>query len=1450
MRRRARRNPLAGLWLRGVAVGLGALVPGALVSPAAGQLEQPAFVDDAPIARDTLRGLGDLIARGGRAEAARALQRLLDEHGSRVVATDADADLFVSVRAAVHERLLEDPELLATYAEVFEPRAATLLSDGDARAVEAGLLLTPSGFEAALRVAQEHVESARFDAAWSTLVQLDRHPSRVGASARAAVRVAGLAASYLGGSVGVPIGASGGEVDALVERWAREAGVAAPDTDRVLPPPATLVRPTRPLEGGPAVDLVGVVARPLAVASFGAESGVDSEGLRERRSSARLPTPRAFPMLVGDSVYASDGTRVWSWDRFTLRPSWVASPRAASATGIDSQGSQTRSHILGFAGNLIIAVTSPNREDGRPTYAPAVHAIDRASGRVVWSGDPSSADERLRGAVIVGPAVVAGDTVVVSLRKSVRSRRLISTWMVGLSLDDGEPRWVSLVSSAGSLPYQQGTGGVDAALARGGLVYRADDIGVVAAVEAATGRPVWLRRLAGRDGRSVRRRGEVPAPDAPVLVDGVLFVLSGDGRRVLTFDAATGDPGPVGGLEGLGPFDRLLMVGDRLCVFAWERALFLEPAGLESGPVTRLEFDGSRRAPAGVPTVAGESLLVPVSAGVLLFDPERGAEQIIELDVPGNAVAADGQLLVAFDGGLSSYLAWEAAAGVLSARIEASPADPSPATTFAELAYSSGRFDRIVDVADRAIAAIEGMSDPVAREGARSRLFSSLREMVEASQRRWAEPADNAPGAPVITDAGLLREILDRVSMLARVPDERVAALLARGRFAEAAGRPGEALEAYQAVLADRDLSAANWRGSGLSVRAELEASRRLDGLVLAGPPGLYEPFDAEARVRLDALMLGDANAAAIEAIARAYPVSVVAVEAWRSAALAHVSAGRAHDAVRAGRAALDAADRLRTLGRPLDVADVSDAGTWLLSQLLAAGRLDEASLLVDRVARSFPKAELQPPAIDGRTPSDVNALLVELRAQLAEAERAPSIGSAPSATVRPQLFGGHLLVPIQSVTGTGEDIGRSWADGVLVMNNGSGELSFLVPDEDGDAVGPRWSVSWPQDPVLLRRDAGSAWLMTPEVDGGVRVHRVSLADGAVIWSTPAWEDLTGGLVSGDPEILAGNPPRSISIPGLQRSVRHTQVVIAGDRQTLVLAERTGRVVALDAGLGTPLWRAAMPVTRIFDVDVADGTLVIAGEGPRAVGDRPGAGALVYVLCIVEARTGAIVTTRDLGANAARWVRLGRGGLLAVGRERFVEALNAATGRQLWRLDDRPVADTTDAFLDDDRLYIRRADRRLAMVDATTGRVLVPAMEDRGRLSITSPMRVFRPGGSGEAGGRSIGFATPAGYVAFDDTGAAVAVDALDATGEIVAAALGDAYAVTVQTRAMTAATANEPVFAMHALERASGRLVASTPLVLYGTVRRVEAIDGFVLVNAGEAIVAYRMPAGDAESR
>ena len=134
---------------------------------------------------------------------------------------------------------------------------------------------------------------------------------------------------------------------------------------------------------------------------------------------------------------------------------------------------------------------------------------------------------------------------------------------------------------------------------------------------------------------------------------------------------------------------------------------------------------------------------------------------------------------------------------------------------------------------------------------------------------------------------------------------------------------------------------------------------------------------------------------------------------------------------------------------------------------------------------------------------------------------------------------------------------------------------------------------------------------------------------------------------------------------------------------------------------------------------------------------------------------------------------------------------------------------------------------------------MVPAMEDRGRLSIASPMRVFRPGGSGEAGGRSIGFATPAGYVAFDDAGAAVAVDALDATGEIVAAALGDAYAVTVQTRAMTAATANEPVFAMHALERASGRLVSSTPLVLYGTVRRVESIDGFVLVNAGEASAA-----------
>jgi outer membrane protein assembly factor BamB len=1183
-----------GLML-GVVGSLSCAVPVGVVTA---QEAGPAFVDDAPTARDTLRGLGDLIARGGRAEAARALQRVLDEHGPRVVASDDDINLFVSVRTAVHARLLNDPRLLEAYGEVNEPRARDLLAAGRWDEVEESLLLTPSGFEAGLRAAQDHLESARFDAAWRVLRELDAHPTRraLGSADRELSDLGGLLLRY----------AEPTEADrAMLARWRERSGAAGGDAERFTPPVRDRVTGAGSARPGPAVDLTGMVPRPLTEVPLAAMADLADERRVHPASRVQATIPWAQPVVVGDRVYVNDGLVIAAWDRFTLRPVWRAPGVRGGLGELEGTRAGQRARAvdestgLAVAGRLVVGATGLAYMDTREGDR-RVHAVERDTGRVVWSVDLTASDPRLANATVRGPVVVHGDTVVVSLRKNVRSRRLVSSWLVGLDLADGSVRWVNLVSSAGSLPYQQRTRRAEPPLIDRGVVYRGDEVGVIAAVEVATGRPIWVRRLTDTDtlGGPGQRR---PTLSSPLRLGDDIVLVSPDGGSLLRFAAATGEPRPGVDLPDGDGFEQLLRVGESLVVMSPGRAVALDLGDLAAAPRHTFRFDTSRMRVAGEPSIVGQEVMVPVNAGVLFVDPARGTERLLELDISGNAVALAGQVIVVSVEFLHSYLVWDAAADVLRARADAHPDDPAPSTTFAELAYRSARFGEILGAVDRALDASALVRDGEAREIARAELFEVVLRMVEASERGWsgAGPGsilDAAPqgGDPVIADTRLLSELIDRLARVAVTPGQRVSELLARGRFNEARSRPAEALEAYQAVLGDPELSATTWRGAGLSVRGELEATRRLERLIADAPSDLYAPFEAEAQLRMDSLPV-DAVASEIERIARAYPVATSAVRAWRRVAESHVSSGREHEAIRAAQRGLVSARTLARTGRPAPGAEVGALAGWLVTTLTDAGRLEDASRTLSAFTREHPEVSLLAATPDGLTALDASALLADLDDRLATSRRLPRVGTSPIDTVTPRVLGGYLLRPVMSVDASGADLARSWADGVLVMSALTGRLSFVRPGGDDGGVEVAWASTWERDPVLLRRDAATAWLFTPD-DEGARLHRVSLEDGAVIWSSPPWPDLIGALASRDPALAIGGAPGRIS-PPLGPPVRHEELLVVADRQTIAVVERTGRVVVLDAATGEVLWRSALGVTRVFDADLASGVLVVAGQG-------------------------------------------------------------------------------------------------------------------------------------------------------------------------------------------------------------------------------------------------------------
>ncbi len=280
-------------------IGIAADPAAAVVQPE--PQNNPVYVDDSPAAAESLAGVPGQLAMGNLDAAVRVLQRLLEEEGDRAaLSLGDDPDLFISVRSRVNDTLMKTPALLTRYREAQGPLADRMLEEGSDEVVERTRLLTRSGFEAALRVAQRELEAARFESALLTLRQLESHPDRTGDAGRDAAELLQAVARYV----------DRGDVWDRAERWAKQSGAPTGLRGAETWPEATLRRGTSPLDSQAPVSLVGMLPRPL----WSVPVGIGPVAPLGNRSMGEIP-PFAqglwvLPTLSDETVYASDGNTV------------------------------------------------------------------------------------------------------------------------------------------------------------------------------------------------------------------------------------------------------------------------------------------------------------------------------------------------------------------------------------------------------------------------------------------------------------------------------------------------------------------------------------------------------------------------------------------------------------------------------------------------------------------------------------------------------------------------------------------------------------------------------------------------------------------------------------------------------------------------------------------------------------------------------------------------------------------------------------------------------------------------------------------------------------------------------------------------------------------------------------------------------------------------------------
>jgi outer membrane protein assembly factor BamB len=1386
------------------------------LSPARGQVVNPVYVDDSPAAAEVLAQLDALVARGSEGEAVRSLQHLLEAEPDRLVPDPEDGSVFRPVRAMVHAALLSRPGLLSRYRASVGPAAARALAGGDAAGVERSSLLTEAGFDAAVAVAEGRLSAGSFDAARLTLAQLAGHPDRAGERGARAGRLLATVARYTGSAADRELGLS----------WVREAGGEADESAYgFVSAPAS--------------------ARRVGYGSFAAMEALGSESLLERPlRSARLDDaeaggesppvdqhePWVLPTVAGDLLLVNDGDRIAAFDAATLERLWVSEPAADAQLDPGEarrprHASQMEDSVSVTAGGSV-GVAATGRLYGRRRFGdPRVHGLDLSDGRVIWSVRAAGVDPALGGATVFGPVVVSGDTAVIGFFTFAQLRRVHLAHLAGVDLYTGATRWVRLVATAGVLPSQRDVDVAPAMLAEGGVVYRVEPLGVVSAVEAATGRPVWTRRVtpsAEQPGPS-REAWEQPVP---IVAGGRLLVVSPDLTSLLGLDPATG---AVLGRVGLGSFgwpDYFLEAGDRL--------VSVGHGGVRSVPVgsvfeaESVEVAAGPVGSTGRAVVAGDRVIVPTQRGALVVDPSGGAGAALALQHPGSLVVAGGQLVALSGASVHGYMDWSNARRVLSERLAADPSDARPAIALAELAYRSGRHGEISTAAQ---AAIEAMGRGANPEPMRRRLVAALRSMLD----------DEAPGL----GPGDRGSIIETLSLVASSPGERAGVIMHRAAWLADRGDERGAVREYQSVLQDPALSSAEHGTRWRVERAGRAATSALAALVTREGPGIYREFDQQARRSLDALRAdaAGASASALESLAQSYPLARSAPEAWLAASEAHESSGSGRSARAALEAGFEACVRVGAK-RAGDEAASELAGR-LSRRYEAEGRAYTAAQTVRRAASELGLSVLT----DRGERFEASALETALRARLASEQRPARIAASPREMVL--MLGGWSLVRPASTAGpaaTTHVLMRSAARGVVALfaagaAPGAGlgfdpEAGVVAHPGERAPVAPIWSRALGEDPEaeprLLRLSPSEALFLTGR-HAQARLELVDALTGATRWVSPAFG-----------ETFPDDPPRYatgvIDTPLDGRQWLRDQVVLVSSTHA-GLIDRFGRAAVYELATGRAVLTRRLDVPVVYDAALERGVLAVVGERPGDRARRETAGAVPMAAAYDLETGGAIFGPAEFRDQASfgRWVRLDGDDTMLVGIDSGVVGIDLAVGAVSWTVDDPAVGLSGECWVGRDHAFVLGVDRQVWQIDLDGGALRGRPLEDLSRVTGASEVDLVLL-----ETGESV-FATDLGMVAYDAEGRLIGGDGLNLEARFVRPASADGLLVSV-SRSPTPDGIDAPRgpgrYRYVAMELPGGTLRAEAGLDLPGQPGSVAVLDDLVLVTSEDSTAVYAAPA------
>ena len=1224
-----------------------------LTGPAAGQQENPVFVDDSPHARGQFeRALEQMDDNLG--EAVRLFQELLDESAFRVVPrVDGRVGEFIAVRRRVLQLLQSDPALLERYRTMESPRAVRMQEAGAFEQLVTTRVLTEPGLDALLTLAQRAVERAHFRTALELLEETRDHPDLNDVEALHAWHLTALAARHLNdrataqeardalatfGPAALPFLEQLDRLDAIQTGDRVTAGRTLFDRSRT--------------EDLSALVSENIWSVPLDESLYNRRTNQErsarptfSRNIVPSREDGHLLTVAAT--VTPTAVYISQGHRLSAHDRLSGQPIWkepfTDRPRLTIVDREDelpmdlSLVAVDEGAVITLTGH---AYSTQRSSDGR------IICLDQATGEERWSRrlDRLDGQEEFEGLFPHGMPIIHDGTVYLVARK-VSPQSLSSCYVLAFDLESGQIRWHRHIVSSGAI--RRGVRAFSALTYEDGALYLASSIGAVARLSARTGETVWLRRHSVPLIPSVQEQNRLPWElSAPVVTHDRVIALMPGLRQINEYDRTTGavtashsttDSSRWGSPSYLLADDEhLYVIGQDVRAFSLkdiEQTVWTYPE-TGTGPTRP-----GQRPVRGRVQLTTDALLIPTEEELVICDRRTGAvTNRVLTGEPVNAIADGAQLVAATADELRVYMSLDRAEQLLRERIATNPADPTPAISLLRLAMRELRLPLILESAQLAHRAI-GRAPREEAVRQRQSLFSMLLEV---------DPGD------WIGETEAVHRFFDLMAAVAQNETQQIAYRLAYGDWL-AQEKPEAAIAQYQTILESDRLHAHHWRDDDRSRPARKWATERIGVLIDRHGSAIYR----------DAARRGEAEFNAHREASRTETSGLLGV-AWRYP----FSEAAADSLIEASRRMERRSDHARSLDFLATLLRLTPTDSAVTRERLErhVGMIVEHArdLGRDRTAREvlgFVADHFDDPAVQVPDEApDVRRRTSEWRRML-EAAQQPMpprarLGSQHGTAV---ALNGTLLPRAGEAPQTTQTNDR------FVLQTPRG-LEMMAADD----LMRIWSRSWrqissnalPATMVQLAISDREFLLQTIDQDGTSELISFHAGNGEERWRSPSQPAL---FPEYEQRLERLNGRRLVGPDG--RSFEPHEVIVRVDDESIIMSQRLGEIAALNRRDGTLTWSRATPFDRIFHVIQHGDRIVVSGLGERP-GDAP-RGTMIqsYDLRDGTPLSAAPHALEEFAPEDILWLQPGLSGTIIFGSHSGVGCLDLIRGEVIWQND-------------------------------------------------------------------------------------------------------------------------------------------------------------------------------------